>query len=108
MQANIAHPLHLTVPVDEARRRIYLIPHATCQYAAEHHWNVLDDGTVPEESVNWLFCWAKTGMGSRPAALAARSVFDGILPTTFVQYDAAVDHEYARAHRYQGLDRGDR
>lgn len=36
--------------------------------------------TEPEESVNWLFCWTKTGMGSRPAAKEAQRVFDAILP----------------------------
>jgi hypothetical protein len=68
---------------------------------------VLEDGRVPEESVNWLFCWAKTGMGSKAAAQDARRVFDTILPMSFAEYDRRVDHEYARAHRYQAdLSRG--
>lgn len=100
MQSNAAHPMRLTVPIDEARRLIRSIPHGTCRSAAERRWNVADDGTVPEESVNWLFCWGKTGMGSRAAAEEARRVFDAILPIAFARYDSLVDHEYARTHRY--------
>jgi hypothetical protein len=83
VQSNIAHPMRLTVGVEEARNRIEQIPHATCRSAAERHWNVADEARVPEESVNWLFCWGKTGMGSRAAAEEAKRVFDAILPVPF-------------------------
>src|SRR5207245_10418023 len=86
--------LKLTVSVDEAKRMISQIPHSTCTDAASQRWHVAADGTVQDESVNWLFCWAKTGMGSPTAAEAARKVFDAILPITFDQYGAMVDHEY--------------
>ena len=104
VQSNIAHPMRLTVGVDRARKLIEQIPHETCRRAAERHWNVSDDATVPEESINWLFCWGKTGMGSRTAAEKARSVFDAILPVAFSRYDDLVDHEYARTHRYIAED----
>jgi hypothetical protein len=39
-------------------------------------------------------------MGSRPAADEAKQAFDAIFPIKFNDYDAAVDHEYARTHRY--------
>ena len=100
MPSNIFHPMKLTVGIDEACRRVEQIPHATCRSAAEHHWNVFEDRSVPEESVDWLFCWAKTGMGSAAAAREAKNVFDAILPVSFVEYDSSVNHEYARAHRY--------
>jgi hypothetical protein len=100
MQSNVAHPMKLTVPVDEGHRLVDGIPHGTCRGAAERRWQVADDGTVPEESVNWLFCWGKTGMGSHTAAVEARRVFDAILPITFARYECLVDHEYARRHRY--------
>lgn len=100
MQSNVVHPMSLTVGVDRARRLIEQVPHATCRSAAQRRWNVADDGTVPEESVNWLFCWGKTGMGSPTAAEEARRVFDAILPVTFSRYDRLVPHEYARSHRY--------
>jgi hypothetical protein len=96
--------MKLTVGVDEARKLIEQIPHGTCRKAAERHWSVTDDAIVPEESINWLFCWGKTGMGSRAAAEEAKRVFDVILPVTFSQYDRLVDHEYARTHRYVGED----
>ena len=100
MKSNFPHPMTLTVGVDQARKLIEQIPHPRCRRAAERHWNVNDDATVPEESVNWLFCWGKTGMGSRTAAEEAKRVFDAILPVAFSRYDDLVDHEYARTHRY--------
>ena len=100
MQSNVAHPMKLTVSLESARRLIEGIPHETCRSAAENNWNASNTGYVAEESVNWLFCWGKTGMGSAAAAEAARRVFDRILPISFAQYDEQVDHEYARSHRY--------
>ena len=100
MQMNIIQPMKLTVSTDDARKLIGQIPHSTCRRAAERHWSVNAAATVPEESVNWLYCWAKTGMGSPTAAEEARHVFDAILPVTFLQYDRMMNHEYARAHRY--------
>jgi len=102
VKSNIAYPMNLTVGVEQARKLVEQIPHGTCRSAAARHWNVADDGSVPEESINWLFCWAKTGMGSRTAAQEAQRVFNVILPVTFAQYDHLVDHEYARLHRYAG------
>ena len=100
MKSNFHHPMKLTVGVDRARELIEQIPHKACLKGAERNWNVTDDGTVPEESVNWLFCWGKTGMGKRAAAEQAKRVFDAILPVAFSWYDGRVDHEYARTHRY--------
>jgi hypothetical protein len=94
------HPMKLTVAAADVTRLLGQIPHDTCRKAAQTHWNVAEDGTVAEESVNWLFCWGKTGMGSAAAACEARRVFDAVLPVTFAAYDAVVPHEYARAHRY--------
>jgi len=93
-------PLRLTVSADAARRLIAQIPHSNCTAAAPERWRVAPDGTVAEDSINWLFCWAKTGMGSENASEAARKVFDAILPVTFDQYKARVDHEYAPTPRY--------
>jgi len=92
--------MRLNVTVDEARKLIERIPHNMCRMAAERCWNVAEDATVPEESVNWLFCWGKTGMGSRAAAEEAKRVFDAVLPAAFSRYDQLVDHEHARTHRY--------
>ena len=99
------HRMKLTVGIDQARKLIDAIPHGTCRSAAQRNWNVADDATVSKESVNWLFCWGKTGMGSRAAAEEAVRVFDAILPVSFSEYDRLVLHEYARTHRYAKQDR---
>jgi hypothetical protein len=61
---------------------------------------VAADETVAPESVNWLFCWGKTGMNSEQARLDARRVFNQVLAITFDEYDALVEHDEARNHRY--------
>jgi hypothetical protein len=69
-------PMRLRVSLEESRKLIDEIPHETCRSAAERRWTISADGTVPATSVNWLFCWGRTGMGSRKAAQAAHKVFD--------------------------------
>jgi len=96
--------MRLTIAAKQAREFIEQIPHSTCTRAAPHRWHVADDGTVRAQSVLWLFCWGKTGMGSQTAAGEARRVFDLILPVTFDRFDALIDHRYARAHRYSRED----
>lgn len=100
-QLDIVHPMKLTVSIDQARKLIEQIPHGTCRIGAQRHWNVADDATVPKQSVNWLFCWGKTGMGSRTAAEEAKRVFDTILPVNFSRYEELIHHEHARTHRYR-------
>jgi len=96
--------MRLTIPVEQAKEFIEQIPHSRCARAAPRHWHVADDRTVRAQSVLWLFCWGKTGMGSQAAAREARQVFDLILPVTFDRFDALIDHEYAREHRYSKED----
>jgi hypothetical protein len=96
--------MRLTVPAQQARQLIDQIPHATCTGAAAHRWHVADDDTVRAQSVLWLFCWGKTGMGSSAAAREARFVFDSILPIAFERFDSLVNHEYARKQRYSRFD----
>jgi hypothetical protein len=90
----------LTVSVEQARKRIERIPHNTCRIGAQRHWRPTHEGNVSEQSVNWLFCWGKTGMGSEAAAEEARRVFDEILPVAFQQYDELVGYERAERRRY--------
>lgn len=92
--------MHLIVPADEAIKQLLSIPHSTCTKAIDHHWRVDRDGNVRAQSVLWLFCWAKTGMNSEPAREASVSVFNNILPRSFADLDAVLDHEYARKARY--------
>jgi hypothetical protein len=88
----------------DARRLLLSIPHKTCEKGIANNWEVASDGRVRAQSVFWLFCWAKTGMNSQQAREVAVRVFDEILPISFAQFDAAVDHEYARVARYASHD----
>ena len=96
--------MRLLVDNTEAERLIASIPHRTCVDASANNWIVSDQGNAKAQSVLWLFCWGKTGMGSREAARVAREVFDHIFAVKFAQFDALVDHEYARANRYSEFD----
>jgi hypothetical protein len=93
--------MRLKVSPEKARKLIGQISHATCQKGAERHWNASEDGSVPEKSANWLFCWGKTGMGSARAAEESRHVFDSIMSLSFAQYDGLIHHEDARSNRYE-------
>ena len=92
--------MYLKKSTDEARKLVLSIPHKTCSRAITENWKVAPDGRVQAQSVLWLFCWAKTGMNSEHARQAAVCVFNEILPISFAEFDAAVDHEYARKERY--------
>jgi hypothetical protein len=88
----------------EALRLIQSIPYASCIKRGKHNWVVSDQGNATAQSALWLCCWAETRMGNREAARAAKEVFDQIFPVKFVEFDAQVDHDYARDHRYSDFD----
>jgi len=93
--------MKLKTSPEEARRLILSIPHKTCARAVEDHWSVdATNGEVRPQSALWLFCWAKTGMNSEDARIVAAEVFDQVMPLSFAQFDAVVNHEYARECRY--------
>lgn len=92
--------MYLKKSTDEAKKLVLSIPHKTCARAIAENWRVGADGTVRAQSVLWLFCWAKTGMNSEHARQVAVRVFDEIMPISFAEFDAAVDHQYARTSRY--------
>src|SRR4051812_33557991 len=96
--------MRLIVDNAEAERLIASIPHSNCVGASQNNLGVSDLGNARAQSVLWLFCWAKTGMGSRKAARAAQDVFDRILPMSFTQFDALVDHQFARDNRYSEFE----
>jgi len=89
----------LTVRPSAALAQLRGIAHARCQAAIRNHWHATGK-TVSPQSVCWLFCWAKTGLGSQRAAEEARRVFDCILSIGFDAFDARVPHSWARAARY--------
>ena len=92
----------LTVSKEEAGSALRGVPHQTLQSAISRNWKVDDDGGIDGCSVCWLYCWAKTGMGSPKAAAAAERVFDEVFSIPFDRFDASVDHEWARWARYSG------
>ena len=96
--------MRIKTSADHARALVLSIPHKTCARAVGDHWKVSLDGTVRAQSVLWLYCWAKTGMNSGEARQVAAQVFDEILPIGFADFDAVVDHEYARERRYASGD----
>jgi hypothetical protein len=100
----VPRAMKLLVTNAEALRLIQSIPHASCIEGSKNNWVVSDQGNATAQSALWLFCWAKTGMGSRKAAQAAKEVFDQIFPVKFVEFDARVDHQYARDNRYSDFD----
>ncbi len=94
---------HLAVSPSVALAHLRAIPHARCQSAIENHWHV-DGKKVRPQSICWLYCWAKTGMGSEAAAGEARRVFDEILSLGFSAFAARVPHDWARKARYSSED----
>jgi hypothetical protein len=96
--------LKLKVSKEESLNQLRSIRHSKCQSAIENNWRVDDDGTVKTQSICWLFCWGKTGLGSLDAASDARYVFDKIFNITFDFFDSRVPHEWARKARYLSYD----
>ncbi len=69
--------MQLRVSNAEALRLIGSIPNTACVEASANNWNVSDQGNASAETFLWLFCWGKTGMGSRKATQAARDAGHG-------------------------------
>ena len=101
---NILHEIlfdfELQISPKEASELLGNIPNKTFERALERNWHCNDEGYISAQSVLWLFCWAKTGMGSQWAAMEAQSVFDRIFPFTYNFFDSRIDHEWARKMRY--------
>jgi len=92
----------LIVSPEEAAAHLHDIEHSICQRSIRlGRWQV-DEMTleVRPQSVFWLYCWAKTGMGSDRAAEEAQRAFDAVLDIWFNDLDAVVDHDRARGLRY--------
>jgi hypothetical protein len=87
---------------DDSRRLLHSIEHKTCIKAIGREW-IQDGDDVAAHSVFWLYCWGKAGMNCEPARQTSIRVFDTILPISFAQFDAVVDHEQARRLRYAGF-----
>ena len=94
--------IHLTVSPQTALDELRTIPHRNILGAviSGKHWQA-QGKEVCWSSACWLFCWAKTGQGSRRAAIQARAVLNRILDKDFAWFDAHVDLEDAREQRYK-------
>ena len=80
---------HLRCPAREAPEALAAVPHKRFQDVLAGHWHVDADGAIDGRSVCWLYCWAKTGMGSLKAAEAAQAAFDQVwAPKGWVLVDA--------------------
>ena len=96
----------LVVSKDKALLKILSIPHEICKQGFKSHWHVDADNRVKAQSVCWLYCWAKTGMGSNKAAFEAEQIFNNILNIKVSDFDTRVPdaHEWARKNRYTPND----
>lgn len=95
----------LKVSKNEALIALEHFPHQRFRNGIRRYWKVDADGAVDGRSVCWLYCWAKTGMGSQNASEEAQRAFYEIFDVSFDRFDAKVNHEWARQARY-ARDRG--
>jgi hypothetical protein len=94
----------LKITHDEALEYLEGIDNSAFQKALPQNWHADVNGYVRAQSVLWLFCWAKTGMGKQEMAEEAQAVFDVIFPFSYNYCEARVDHEWAREKRYANGD----
>ena len=92
--------IKLKVSKEEAEKILKYVQHEKFRNAIPRNWNVDADGTIDGRTVCWLYCWAKTGLQSPDAAMDAQGVFDEIFNVSFEEFDAKIDHEWARKARY--------
>jgi hypothetical protein len=94
--------MNMKVSYDESLELLKTIPHESCRKAIGKNWLRNANGNIKAHSMCWLFCWAKSGMGSEKAKLEAQSVFDKIFgENSFEDFDARVEHEWAQWARYR-------
>jgi|GEM_PF-2068643 len=96
--------VHLIVSADEAQKELHSLSHKKYLKGLGEFWVQNDMGRVRAQSVCWLFCWGKTGMKSETTARGARRIFDAVLDVKFSEFDAKVDHQWARDARYKADD----
>ena len=98
--------VQLIVTQKEALSELRNISHQKCRNAIERRWHVTDNGQVKAQSVCWLYCWAKTGMGRKQAASEAEQVFNKIFNITVSDFDVRIPEalKWARDNRYHFND----
>lgn len=91
--------LRMVISPSEALSCLKKIPHKYCQQALSRNWSVDKDGQIKAQNLLWLFCWAKTGLGSYEAAEASKKAIELIFGKPFEWFDQRIPHEYARSNR---------
>lgn len=89
---------------DEALKALQSVPHKTFQNAIFTYWHVDAKGNVSPQSVLWLFCWAKDGMGSEAVREKSQKAFNELLEIPYEEFDHKIPHEWARQKRYSPED----
>lgn len=92
--------INLRISQERAIRLLNTVPHMRFQNAIASHWKVDNAGHIAAQSVCWLFCWGKTGMGSNAAKVVACNVFDEVFSLSFDEFEKRIPHEWARGARY--------
>jgi hypothetical protein len=64
-------------------------------------FRIYPDNSTDRESIDFLACWAQTGMSSKYWAQISRQVFDLMLPFTYAEYEAQGYLKAARLRRYR-------
>ncbi len=89
---------------DKSKRLVLAIPHRSAEKAVENNWKQGGTAGVTAQSICWLYCWAKTGLGSEQAARASKEAFNQIFDHSYEWFDSRIDHEWARSARYISRD----
>lgn len=79
------------------------VNHKTVRKVREKRFDLKEEG-LTEQSIAWLFCWAKTGMNSKSAQAESHNAFNRIFAQgpedLFKQLDSLEGfHDYARKVR---------
>jgi hypothetical protein len=94
--------MNLLIDFNESLEIIGNIPHKSCGKAMKKNWNLDSSSKIKAQSICWLFCWAKTGMGKKDAKTESIKAFDKIFgESSFIFFDSHVDHKWAKWARYR-------
>ena len=97
----------------DARQILSRIDHDTCAKGIDGHWfmyrgDFYGDTNGPDQpsaqSICWLYCWAKTGQGSRKAARQSQKAFDDIFDRDYDWLSGRLSLEQAIRLRYMEKD----
>jgi hypothetical protein len=91
----------MIVSFSDSKKILNKVHHKSFVNAIDNRWYLGADGQISVQSICWLFCWAKTGMGSETAAIETSKAFDSIFNIKFGLCDTLIEHNWARKIRYK-------